>query len=107
MLILSKDWGAGVGSYADVPLKRVHPFSQRRIFELMMALPPDFRFGQVLSEKIIALKWPELLEFPFNEPIGQKMKIWRNWIGLKRKGRFLLSQILSRIPFFWRFNPGR
>ena len=99
-------WG-GVGSYADVPLKRVHPFSQRRIFELMMALPPDFRFGQVLSEKIIALKWPELLEFPFNEPIGQQMKIWRNWIGLKRKGRFLLSQILSRIPFFWRFNPGR
>ena len=99
-------WG-GVGSYADAPLKRVHPFSQRRIFELMMALPADFRFRQALSEKIIELEWPELIEFPFNEPIGLKMKLWLNYMMIKLKGRFLLSFIVSRIPFFWRFNPGR
>jgi len=99
-------WG-GVANYADIPLKRVHPFSQRRIFELMLELPADFRFKQELTDKIIALEWPELLEFPYNEPIGLKMNVWRNLITIKQKGRFLLSKILSRTPFLWRFNPGR
>ena len=98
---------AGAVSYADIPLKRVHPFAQRRIFELMLGLPKEFRFKQALAERVIALEWSDLLAFPFNKPIGLKVRLWQQWLRIKRLCRRRVSQLLSRTPFLWRYNPGR
>lgn len=42
------------------------PFNDRRLIELMLSLPPDYRFEQKLAEDLLARMWPELNEFPFN-----------------------------------------
>lgn len=38
--------------------------------ETMLRLPEDYRAAGVLQRDMVAYGWPELLEFPFNEPVG-------------------------------------
>jgi hypothetical protein len=47
-----------------------YPFNSRRIYEKMLSLPQDYRGEQRLLINLIHLKWPELLQFPFNAPFG-------------------------------------
>ena len=58
---------AGVTAYGDDdgPL-RLPPFSNRKIFALMLGLPYEFRLNQNLARDLISACWPELLDFPFN-----------------------------------------
>jgi len=50
----------------------IWPFSQRRIIEIMMSLPADYRRNNILPVELIKSHWPELLRIPFNWPIGIK-----------------------------------
>ena len=50
----------------------VSPFVHRKIFEIMLSLPPEYRRNQLLARDLISTQWPELLYFPFNEYIGIK-----------------------------------
>jgi hypothetical protein len=54
-------------AYAGMPAFELWPLNNRRILELMLSLPVDYRKEQRLSTDIINLCWPELLEFPFNK----------------------------------------
>jgi hypothetical protein len=47
-----------------------YPLNSRRVYEKMLSLPQDYRRERRLHRDLIQLKWPELLEFPFNEPFG-------------------------------------
>jgi hypothetical protein len=47
-----------------------YPFNSRSIYEKMLSLPEDYRKKGRLPTDLIRLKWPELLEVPFNEPFG-------------------------------------
>lgn len=46
------------------------PFCHRRVFELMLSLPHDYRIKQELNLDIMRTRWPELLEFPINNYRG-------------------------------------
>ena len=56
--------------WALQPRFLMYPLNSRRIYEKMLSLPQDYRREERLPEDLIRLKWPELLEFPFNEPVG-------------------------------------
>ncbi|MCP9928007.1 hypothetical protein [Cyanobium sp. CH-040] len=58
---------AGVTAYGDAhgPI-RIHPFSNRRVFELMLSLPAEMRRNDAIPQALIRNAWPELLAFPVN-----------------------------------------
>ncbi|MBG1241904.1 hypothetical protein [Nostoc sp. NZL] len=55
---------------------RAYPFCHRKIIEIMLSLPPDYKRSQMLANDLIKNLYPELLMFPFNEPIGLKRYFW-------------------------------
>jgi hypothetical protein len=58
---------AGVTAYGDANgPARIQPFSNRRIFELMLSLPAEMRRQDGIPQALIARFWPELLAFPVN-----------------------------------------
>ena len=62
---------AGPSMYGPVgPRFLAYGFNSRQIYEKMLSLPLDYRSEERLPIDLIRLKWPELLEFPFNEPLG-------------------------------------
>jgi hypothetical protein len=62
---------AGVWPYAECdPGFVVFPMCHRAVVERMRCLPALFRRSGALMETIIAREWPELLEWPFNNPVG-------------------------------------
>jgi hypothetical protein len=46
------------------------PTCHRRIVELILTLPAEYRQRGGLPWDLIASRWPQLLQVPFNEPIG-------------------------------------
>jgi hypothetical protein len=46
------------------------PLLHRKIFESMLKLPFEYRQEGQLSEDILALEWPQLLNYPFNDFSG-------------------------------------
>ncbi|MBN1874065.1 MAG: hypothetical protein JXA33_07530 [Anaerolineae bacterium] len=48
----------------------VAPFCHRRIFDLTLSLPYEYRIKQRLNVDIIRTQWPELLKFPINNYRG-------------------------------------
>jgi hypothetical protein len=72
---------AGVVAYAEGPPHRIAPFSNRTIFENMMALPADYRKAQRLADDLIRENWPELLDVPFNPPDQRLTSRMRNAIA--------------------------
>lgn len=57
---------AGVTAYghAKGPL-RIHPYSNRRIFEILLGLPIKLRSDKAFLVQIIQRNWSELLDLPF------------------------------------------
>ncbi len=55
---------------------RIYPLCHRKIIELMLSLPPDYKRSQMLAHDLIKSLYSELLMFPFNEPIGIKRYFW-------------------------------
>jgi hypothetical protein len=64
-------WG-GIWPYAESgnPGFVTFPFCHREIIERMLTLPTQYRRSDVLARDVINHEWPELLAWPFNEPIG-------------------------------------
>jgi hypothetical protein len=46
------------------------PICHREIIERMLTLPTQYRRSGALARDVINREWPELLAWPFNEPIG-------------------------------------
>jgi hypothetical protein len=65
-------WG-GVFPYAFAQEGRfmIFPLCHRDIIEAMLSLPPvTVRGTDLLARRIMEREWPELLDYPFNEPRG-------------------------------------
>jgi hypothetical protein len=60
---------AGPLHYAEWPF-RIYPLCHREILCHMLRFPVDYKSDQRFSVDIIRNSWPELLRFPFNQPIG-------------------------------------
>ena len=61
-------WAAPMAYGADnYSVCHLVPFSHRRIFELALTLPYEYRKEKRLTVDICKRQWPELLNFPFNE----------------------------------------
>jgi hypothetical protein len=67
---------------------RAFPLNHRRIFTAMLALPAPVRRNQQLAAAIIENRWPELLRFPFNEPLGFAGMLYRT----ARRAKWMLSR---------------
>lgn len=68
--------------------------------ETMLRLPEDYRAQAVLQRDMIAYGWPELLDFPFNEPLGLLRLRWRAGhleqrlrAGLRRRAQRLTGRL--------------
>jgi len=61
---------AGPKQYGQPGIRSVPPLCDRRLFELMLSLPCEYRFAQRLAPDLIAHLWPELLRVPFNRDTG-------------------------------------
>ena len=78
---------AGVWAYAEAPncLYQAFPLCHRRVVDLMMRLPVEYRRSGTLPNDIISREWPELLAQPFNTPTLLHR--------VAQKGSYLLSKI--------------
>lgn len=65
------------------------PYSDRRIFEAMLRLPPEYRRERRLANDVIASTWPELARFPYNEATFGLYGAYR---GLRRAARRTLKR---------------
>jgi hypothetical protein len=67
---------------------RIWAFCRRRIIELMLSLPTNYRRENLLPVDIMKQEWPELLDFSINWPVGFRRVLhavkWR-WGRLKHK----------------------
>ena len=63
-------WSGPLGYGLVSSLFYLSPYSSRRILELMLSLPAEYRRNMMLEEDLIGREWPELLDFPFNWPMG-------------------------------------
>ncbi len=67
----------------------IFPFCHRRVLDLMLSLPTRYRLEMNLEQDIIESEWPELLEFPFNWPMG-----WRKYtFFVTRRARSLWKRL--------------
>ncbi|MBD2562915.1 MULTISPECIES: hypothetical protein [Nostoc] len=81
---------------------RISPFSHRKIMEIMLSLPPDYKRHQMLTNDLIKRFYPELLMFPFNEPIGIQRYLWLLKNGDKLINIIQKKQVTQQL--FWE-NP--
>jgi len=76
-------WVAVLGApFADISMFELWPLNNRRITEIMVTLPHEYRRNVGLNKDIIAQEWPELLRHGFNEPRGTdilNLKLRRLW----------------------------
>ena len=64
-------WG-GIWPYAQSgdPGFIIFPMCHREVIERMLTLPTPYRRSGALMQEVINREWPELLDWPFSEPIG-------------------------------------
>jgi hypothetical protein len=72
------------------PAFQLSPFCHRRVVELMLSLPPDYRNHDQLPRDLISSRWPELLRFPFNQAVGPGAIIPATRRALRSMVRMLL-----------------
>lgn len=73
LFFVEQDMGgwAGILPYAECdPGFAIFPLCHRRIVEHMLTLPLCYRRSGRLGRDIIEREWPELFEWPINQPIG-------------------------------------
>jgi hypothetical protein len=81
---------AGPAMYGTTQARFVaYPHNSRRIYEKMLSMPQDYRREARMPMDLMRLKWPELLEIPFNEPFG--------FLKLEYKTRQTLEKVRSAI----------
>lgn len=69
------------------------PFSHRRLVEIMLGLEPQYKRDLCFEPELIRATWPQLLEWPFNWPIGLARYVngvqWRARAVRAKVGRWL------------------
>lgn len=61
-------WGGFLPyGYAEGAAFFYYPFGDRSVVQALMSLPPEYRRKDGVTHDVIASRWPELLNFPFNE----------------------------------------
>ena len=75
----------------DVDKPTLSPFNSRRLYDLMMSLPEEYRWRGEFCRDFIAQAAPPLNSLPYNRPVGRlRLKFWREEVkqqlpnGLKR-----------------------
>ena len=77
---------AGPRDYGHVDnVLSLYPFSHRRVFQAMLSLSPQAKQTKALEGELIRSQWPELLELPFNAPLGLRGFVARVRDGLGRR----------------------
>jgi hypothetical protein len=56
---------------------QVFPLCQREILETILSLPRPYRWEGTFNVDVIRREWPELLEIPFNTPMGLQRVVSR------------------------------
>jgi hypothetical protein len=98
-------------AYADAYRLELWPFNSRRIIELMLSFPPEFKKANGLHNTIIAREWPELSAYlvntrPFPLRVRRKVNYYRRYLA-QRMGVHLglvmiaapeVCQALSAVP---------
>lgn len=81
---------AGVWTYAECgdPGYTIFPMCHREIIDRMVTLPADYRLSGTLMADVINAEWPDLLEWPFNKPVG----FMNASLAIRRAPRRLASQ---------------
>ncbi|MBX2811948.1 MAG: hypothetical protein KTR25_09060 [Myxococcales bacterium] len=89
---------AGILTYAGMVHSphQAFPLSHRRIVELMLRLPADYRRSGQLPVDIIAREWPVLLKYPFNTPID--FSLWAKGSRMKLQELIMRVQRTIRDP---------
>ncbi|MBE3038275.1 MAG: hypothetical protein IMZ62_05640, partial [Chloroflexi bacterium] len=54
----------------------IWPFCHRRVIEIMLSLPAEYRQSNLLPRDVVESLWPELLSLPFNWPMGLQRYIY-------------------------------
>ena len=72
----------------------IWPFCHRRIIEIMLSFPREYRLNNLFPSDVVEQEWPELLCLPFNWYVGfqryiygvkwRARKIWKKYFRLKR-----------------------
>lgn len=73
LFFVEQDMGgwAGIVPYAECdPGFMIFPLCHRRAVQRMLTLPAQYRRSGRLGRDVIAREWPELLEWPINQPMG-------------------------------------
>ncbi|NJD62437.1 MAG: hypothetical protein FIA93_06920 [Deltaproteobacteria bacterium] len=92
-------WG-GVWPYAETPDAGflLFPMCHREIIERMITLPLDYRLACALMRDVIEREWPELLEWPFNKPVGAthaSLLARRMWSNVKYRTDLLACKVMQ------------
>lgn len=80
---------AGPNHYGHINNVRIVPLSDREIFTLMLELPAEYRFRQLLAIDLVQQFSRELSRIPFNEDIGIRVIVRR----ARRKCRALVKSM--------------
>lgn len=81
---------AGPAMYGTIQARFVtYPHNSRSLYEKMLSMPNDYRRQARLPIDMIRLKWPELLDLPFNQPFGL--------LGLEYKAKRSLQNIRTKL----------
>jgi hypothetical protein len=78
----------------DVVHETILPFGARRLINMMLALPLEDRWPNVLMPRLIRMAWPELLDVPLNAHKFRAAQVKRLKAGVKR----LLSILHLPVP---------
>ena len=69
-------WASAMSpGYSGMSLFELWPMNNRRILDLILRLPPDYKMSARMNRDVISSNWPELLEFKFNKT-GLDFKIY-------------------------------
>ena len=92
---------AGPSLYGSQKRFGLSPFNSRRIFEAMLSLPTDLRHNDFLPHALIQEKWPELLDLPFNTPVGWRRHLWplrvRAWFVMQKIRKEGVWTVIKRV----------
>lgn len=91
-------WSGFLGyGYPEAADYFFYPFADRRVLEALITLPPSVRRSDEVTRGVIASRWPELLEVPFNEPAF-------GWYGTYRRLRHQLRARIDSVGRRTRFG---
>jgi len=81
---------AGVVNYGDAAPARLYPFAHRASFTAMLRLPDEYKQSGQFPRELIASRWPELLQDPFNRLPG-----WRHYAYRAKRRVWLARRALG------------